>query len=116
MSLDQDTLNSLRELVSADQPDFLKQILTLFQDTAPMKVRSIQTALGQSDYATIAREAHTLKSSSANIGALELSTVCQTLEKAARSSDATTVSQESAKLQPALNTALTLIAQLPEMQ
>jgi HPt (histidine-containing phosphotransfer) domain-containing protein len=120
MSLDQDTLGSLRELASPDQPDFLKQILTLFQDAAPARVHAIQTALGQGDHATIAREAHTLKSSSANIGALELSSICQNLEKAARSPDAASVSiliaQECAKLQPALDAALASIAQLPEMQ
>jgi HPt (histidine-containing phosphotransfer) domain-containing protein len=116
MSLDQDTLSSLRELASPDQPDFLKQIFALFRDTSPTRLHSIQTALAQGDYSTIAREAHTLKSSSANIGALDLSQICQRLEKAARSSDTASVTLECSKLQPALDAALASIAQLPEMQ
>jgi HPt (histidine-containing phosphotransfer) domain-containing protein len=114
--LDQDTLNSLRELASPDQPEFLKQLFTLFIESSPTRIQTIQSSLKKNDLNAIAREAHTLKSSSANIGALALSKLCQDLETAARSSNTSVVSLEAAKLQAALDSVLAAIAQLPEMR
>ncbi len=113
--LDTETLSSLRTLATPDQPDFLKQLFTLFLESAPERVRTIQAAMRSGDLATAAKEAHILKSSSANIGATELSQISQRLEKAARSSDSNGAAFEANKLQNALDLVLSEIATLPEM-
>lgn len=114
--LDAETLASLRELTSLDQPDFLKSLLTLFTQSAPQRVRVIQASLQSKDLTTIGREAHSLKSSGANIGAMAFSEICQKLEKAARSSDMAAVQTNAPLLQPALDAVLNEISKLPEMK
>jgi HPt (histidine-containing phosphotransfer) domain-containing protein len=113
--LDPEALGALRDLASPDQPDFLKQLLTLFVDTAPARIQTIQSAAQAGDHSKVAKEAHSLKSSSANIGAARLSEICQNIEKAARSGDATSAQTWIALLQSVLDATLAEIRLLPEM-
>lgn len=75
----------LDELKSALQvsgkPDVLIELLTLFLESAEELAKKIYPALKNRDLQTLADAAHSLKSSSANVGAHQLSALCLEIEK-----------------------------------
>jgi len=77
-------LNELRDLREADGPDPLAEIIQMFLSNAPQLLAEIQnqTAAGKADAVRMA--AHSLKGSSANLGAEQLARFCSELEKAAK--------------------------------
>lgn len=85
--IDLSVIEALRELGGEDDPGLVVELIDLYLLDAPERIREIQTALASADFDLLERAAHTLKSASANIGALTLSDLCKDLEKMARESD-----------------------------
>ena len=85
--LDTSVLQGLRELGGADDPGLLLELVELYLGDAPQRMAEIERGLASGDWKLLERAAHTLKSASANIGALGLSSICQELELEARSRD-----------------------------
>jgi diguanylate cyclase (GGDEF)-like protein len=82
---DGSVLESLRALgQSGNSGDLVKRVVTLYLEQAPDLIGQISDALADGNTEQIALAAHTLKSSSANVGALQLSRQCQLLETVAR--------------------------------
>ncbi|MBN5020767.1 response regulator [Stenotrophomonas maltophilia] len=79
--LDRDVLDELHAVIG----DTAFQIITVFLDDAPALVQQLQQAAQGSDEPRLQAIAHSLKSSSANVGALSLSAVAQRIEHEARS-------------------------------
>jgi signal transduction histidine kinase/CheY-like chemotaxis protein len=79
--LDRDVLDELHAVIG----DTAFQIITVFLDDAPAMVQQLQQAAQGSDEPRLQAIAHSLKSSSANVGALSLSAVAQRIEHEARS-------------------------------
>jgi CheY-like chemotaxis protein/HPt (histidine-containing phosphotransfer) domain-containing protein len=65
--------------------DIFRQVITMFLDQIPSRVEELRNALGSSDYRTLAMLAHTLKSSSATVGAALLQSLFIELESACKS-------------------------------
>jgi len=86
MPVDKDNLEMLRELIGED----LKEILQAYLDSAPDLLIKIEQALQNNDAATLQLNAHSLKGSSANIGATTLPSVCAELEQMAKNNDLST--------------------------
>jgi HPt (histidine-containing phosphotransfer) domain-containing protein len=86
--LDARVLDSLRELGGDDDPGLLNELIGIFLEDAPLRMKDIETALRNGDIKLLERAAHTLKSSSANIGALGLAGICRRMEDLARAQDA----------------------------
>jgi signal transduction histidine kinase/DNA-binding response OmpR family regulator len=84
--LDMDVIQSLRELGGADDPGLVAELIDLFLQDAPARMDEVDEGLAAGDFQLLERAAHTLKSSSANIGALGLSGICFEIEKKARES------------------------------
>ena len=82
--LDARVLDDLRALGGADDPGLLTELIELFLRDAPERIAEIEGALERGDAASLERAAHTLKSSSANLGATSLSALCREIEAAAR--------------------------------
>jgi HPt (histidine-containing phosphotransfer) domain-containing protein len=82
--LDAEVLNDLRALGGEDEPGLLTELIDIFLADAPKRLQEISTGLGANDLKTVERAAHTLKSSSANIGAIGLSKLCKEMEEIAR--------------------------------
>jgi len=78
--VDTDNLNMLKELIGDD----LKEILQAYLDTAPGLIGNIDQALSSNDHEQLRLHAHSLKGSSANIGAHDLSSYCAKLEQMAK--------------------------------
>lgn len=83
-TLDQRVLDELRELQSADDPHFLERVLTLYLTGSPKLMEQLRTGADAADAAEIVRAAHSLKSSSANIGAAAMSVLCAEMAAAGR--------------------------------
>lgn len=78
--LDLVILESIRELQTDDDPDLLHTLITMYLDSGGDRIAKIETAARQSDFKTLEVEAHSLKSSSANLGAKSVASICQKLE------------------------------------
>ena len=85
--LDQSVLASLRELQDEGDPDIVAEVGGLFLKHSPDKVKAILVALETGDAKGLYLAAHSLKSSSAYIGAMRLSALARDLEMMGRSGD-----------------------------
>ncbi len=74
------SLKDLRALTSKDPSRFIR-LVSLFLTSLKETFLSIQKALDQDDYSSLREVAHTLKGTSANMGALRLSSLCAALEQ-----------------------------------
>jgi CheY-like chemotaxis protein/HPt (histidine-containing phosphotransfer) domain-containing protein len=90
-------LAKLRRLAGDDQ-DFLLEILDTFLEDAPGLLLKMRGALQAGDAAALRIAAHSLKSNSAEFGAMDLSTVCRELEGMGKEGD---LGQAAGKLEAA---------------
>ncbi|KRG52677.1 ATP-binding protein [Stenotrophomonas maltophilia] len=79
--LDRDVLDELHAVIG----DTALQIVSVFLDDAPAMVQQLQQAAQCGDGPRLKAVAHSLKSSSANVGALSLSAIAQRIEHEAHS-------------------------------
>ena len=77
-------LHSLRELDDDDDPDFLGELIGIYLSDAPQHLETMKEAISLGDADSLKLASHTLKSSSANLGALSFSEVCKELEQMGR--------------------------------
>jgi HPt (histidine-containing phosphotransfer) domain-containing protein len=82
--LDRQVLEELSELQTTERPDLVARVINLYLVESPKLIQKLKEATGASDAPEIARTAHSLKSSSANVGATGLSRLCGDLEVLAR--------------------------------
>lgn len=85
-AIDEEVIQGLRDLGGDDEPELLLELIGIFLEDAPLRMKDITEGLAHDDLARIERGAHTLKSSSANIGALGLSDLCRRIVECARAS------------------------------
>lgn len=83
-ALDANTLASLLESVGGDE-EFLGELFSAFAAEAPSLLETVEQAAASGDAESVRHAAHTLKSTSASLGALRLSAVSAEMETAARS-------------------------------
>jgi signal transduction histidine kinase/DNA-binding response OmpR family regulator/HPt (histidine-containing phosphotransfer) domain-containing protein len=85
--IDRKVLDSLRRLGPEGRSDVLRRVVQLYLDSAPELVSELEQAAAAGDLEALTRASHSLKSSSAYVGALVLSQRCGALEAAARAGD-----------------------------
>ena len=81
--LDDSALAPLR----TNRPDLLARIISTFLTHAPTSLTEIASAASEGNCERLSRAAHSLKSSSANVGATDIAAVCRQLEHAANAND-----------------------------
>ena len=86
--LDAEALARLRELDPGGKSQLLARVLRTFLQSLDRLLPQMNEARSTLDLGGVRHVAHTLKSSSASIGALELSQLCAAIEKAARQQQA----------------------------
>jgi HPt (histidine-containing phosphotransfer) domain-containing protein len=79
--------NILEDLAAATDADFVNELIEAYLDDSPNLINEMKTSLQQNDAATFRRAAHTLKSSSAILGAMGLSEISKELEMIGKSGD-----------------------------
>ena len=77
---------ALVEMIGPDSPEVLVDLMDTYLDESAELVASIQSAMAAGDVASALRPAHSLKSSSASIGAMNLSRYSADLEAYLRGS------------------------------
>jgi HPt (histidine-containing phosphotransfer) domain-containing protein len=82
--LDADALQRLRELDPEGRSRLLERVLRAFQSSAARLGEQFRDARERGDMAGIRHVVHTLKSSSASIGALALARICAEIETSLR--------------------------------
>ncbi|MDQ1262569.1 MAG: histidine phosphotransfer protein HptB [Euryarchaeota archaeon] len=83
--IDRSVLASLRELQDVGDPDIVAEVGGLFIKHSPDKVKAILQSVESGDAKGLHMAAHSLKSSSAYVGAMHLSALAKELEMMGRS-------------------------------
>ena len=82
--LDPTVIAAIRSLARPGQPEPLKKVISIYLESATALMAQLRQGVADQHGDAVRLAAHTLKSSSANLGALELSKTCQTLERQGR--------------------------------
>jgi HPt (histidine-containing phosphotransfer) domain-containing protein len=83
-AIDTESLDLLVEMIGADEPAAMLDLLYTYIGDSATQVQELQRAFAAGDFKTTYRLAHSMKSSSATFGALNLSKYCESLEHSAR--------------------------------
>ncbi|MCC7082434.1 MAG: response regulator [Burkholderiales bacterium] len=83
--LDRAALAAIRALERPGSGDLLRRVLDRYAEDAPRLVASMRAAAANDDAHALQIAAHTLKSASANVGAMALAEMCKNLESTGRS-------------------------------
>ena len=78
--LKQEMLDRIRVLQRPGRPDILRKAIGLYMDSAPGLMQTLRESIEQGDGEALRAAAHSLKSSSANLGAERLAALCEELE------------------------------------
>jgi HPt (histidine-containing phosphotransfer) domain-containing protein len=89
--LDPQKLESIRSLDPDGKAGLLKRVMGLFLEKSPSLVQQMTDGQKLNNTEEIYRAAHSLKSSSATIGAMGLSEICRLLEMAGRQGNVTEI-------------------------
>jgi len=84
MHIDTDVLNTLYSFQPDDEPDFVSDIIRIYLQSANNNIAAMKDALLHNHTDQLMRASHTLKSSSANVGATALMEMCKELEQDCR--------------------------------
>ena len=82
-AIDPDAFARLAD-ITGDDPAFLAELVDTYLEDGAQQVAGLHAAASDEDPAALVRPAHTLKSSSASIGATTLAEQCRLLEADAR--------------------------------
>jgi two-component system sensor histidine kinase/response regulator len=85
--IDRKVLDELSKVRTNGKPELLTRVINLYLTESPKLLQKLKAAAGAANAAEIAGVAHSLKSSSANVGAKALSRYCADLEASARRAD-----------------------------
>ena len=81
--LDKEIVNDLQEMMGSDYHSLIR----IYLEDSPKLIQQLQSALHNNDSVALVGPSHTLKSSSANLGAVKLSKIAMAIEKSARAGD-----------------------------
>lgn len=84
-ALDPTVLNALFEMAGEQAPLIMAEMINSYLEDTAVRIKAIATAISQQDPVAIGQAAHSLKSSSANLGAAHFASLCQKLEHLGRS-------------------------------
>jgi histidine phosphotransfer protein HptB len=94
--IDPEAIETLRALNPGDNDEFLREITGIFLEDTPVRISELEHSLMAGDAVTAIRAAHSIKGSSANMGAMVLRAAAEKLEHLAKTQGL------SAGLQPLL--------------
>ncbi len=78
------TLESLKSMVREGQPSLLEKVIRLYMESSPKLMETIRHSITLGDAAAMQGAAHSLKSTSGNLGAMMLAEMCKELEALGR--------------------------------
>ena len=84
--IDAEAFELLIEMIGPDEPAAILDLLDVYLGDSTRQVTDLQASFAAGDFKNVHRIAHSMKSSSATFGALELSSYCERLERSAKQS------------------------------
>ena len=84
IAVDETVLDNYRSIQQPGQPDIIRRLVAVYLKNSPEILRALADACRQSDMEKLRQQAHSLKSSSANLGATRLARLCEDLEMVGR--------------------------------
>lgn len=82
--IDPQAIENLRALNPDDNDEFLREIAAIFLEDTPQRIAELDQSLATGDAARFTRAAHSIKGSSANLGAVALRSAAEKLEHQSR--------------------------------
>jgi HPt (histidine-containing phosphotransfer) domain-containing protein len=82
--IDPQAIANLRSLNPGDNDEFLREIAAIFLEDTPMRITELDQSLIAGDVSKFTRAAHSIKGSSANLGATALKAAAEKLEHQSR--------------------------------
>ena len=79
-SIDRKALETIQALQRQGKPDLLVRVINIYLEDSLRLLEALRQALSRGDGVELKLQAHSLKSSSANVGALRLAELCKELE------------------------------------
>ncbi len=92
-TVNDEALEKIRSLQRPGKPDLLSKVINAYLDKSPDLIKDVVEGFGDSDGVLVKEAAHSLKSSSAYLGAELISENCRQIELAARENDLGTVAE-----------------------
>jgi HPt (histidine-containing phosphotransfer) domain-containing protein len=89
--IDPQAIENLRALNPDDNDEFLREIAGIFLEDTPLRIAELDQSFLAGDVAKFTRAAHSIKGSSANLGAMALRAVAEKLEHHVRTEGMTNV-------------------------
>lgn len=112
IQLDPAAIAALRALQMPGRPSIVLRVFDLFETSTASLLSELERGLASGDLALVTRAAHTLKSSSANIGATALAARAKAIEHCGREHDLEGCRAASAGLQALCDATLAAVAAL----
>ena len=106
VTLDHSAIEAVRQLDPDGNDRLLARLIALYRDDSSQLLADIDNAMKLGDAESVARAAHTLKSSSANLGATNVAALARQIEHSARSGDLTELPSSITKLRAQRTVAL----------
>lgn len=78
--VDPESIENLRSLNPGDGGEFLREIIAIYLEDTPQRIAELEQSLAAGDVPTFTRAAHSVKGSSANLGAMTVRGVAEKLE------------------------------------
>lgn len=97
-AIDSTALDSVRALEASGSVGLLARLLQMYVERAPDLYDEIESAIHRGDLESTSRAAHSMKSSSANVGATRLAARCSEIELMSREGNATGIDELLASL------------------
>jgi HPt (histidine-containing phosphotransfer) domain-containing protein len=98
MTIDHSALNAYRDVMGNDADSFIADIVQIYLNSSKSLLAKLDTAFAAKDVVTFNRAAHTLKSSSATVGAMSVANLAAVLEEATIATFSPNVDTTLAKL------------------
>lgn len=89
--------------IIGDNEEVLEKIITSFKKSLKNSITNLSVCLKSEDFDKIKIIAHTLKGAAANIGINEITSICKTIEEAAKLKDKTVITKEMERLEKIYN-------------
>ena len=80
-AVDLAVLASYEKIQLDGEPDLIVELIDLYLEDAPQRVALMRESLAKRNWLSLKREAHSLRGSSGNLGALQMARICDEIER-----------------------------------
>jgi HPt (histidine-containing phosphotransfer) domain-containing protein len=83
-TIDPEAIANLRDLNPGDGGEFLREIVGIYVEDTPKRIAEMRASIASANTPALTRAAHTIKGSSANVGAQLVKAVAERIEALSR--------------------------------